>query len=70
VEPSVLEDKNDHIVVCGLQGVGLRVVEQFYLSGTDVVVVDDDADIRFARILEGWGIAHIRRSAYIGEGLV
>jgi Trk K+ transport system NAD-binding subunit len=63
------EDKRGHVVVCGLQGVGLRVVEQFYLSGTDVVVVDDDADIRFARILQGWGIAHIHRSAYIGEGL-
>ena len=44
-----------HVIVCGLQGVGLRTVEQFHLSGTPVVVVDDDTDPRFARILAGLG---------------
>jgi tRNA A37 threonylcarbamoyladenosine dehydratase len=36
-----------HVIVCGLQGVGLRAVEQLHraqlhLSGTPVVVIDDD----------------------------
>src|ERR1700723_1691491 len=31
----------DHVIVCGLQGVGLRIVEQLHLSGTPVLVVDD-----------------------------
>jgi voltage-gated potassium channel Kch len=59
-----------HVIVCGLQGVGLRTVEQFYLSGTSVVVVDDDADPRFARALADWGVPHIHRSAHMGEGLI
>ncbi|HEX3841356.1 MAG TPA: NAD-binding protein [Acidimicrobiales bacterium] len=59
----------DHVIVCGLQGVGLRAVEQFHLSGTPVVVIDDDADPRFARILEEWGVPHIRKNAYFGDAL-
>jgi Trk K+ transport system NAD-binding subunit len=35
-----------------------------------VVVVDEDADPRFARILQDWGVPHISRSAHRGEGLV
>jgi Trk K+ transport system NAD-binding subunit len=57
-----------HVIVCGLQGVGLRTVEQFHLSGTRVVVIDDDADPRFARALQDWGVEHITRHAYRGEG--
>jgi voltage-gated potassium channel Kch len=58
-----------HVIVCGLQGVGLRAVEQFHLSGTQVVVIDDDdADPRFWRTLNDWGVPHIRRHAHRGEG--
>ena len=60
----------DHVIVCGLQGVGLRIVEQFRFSGTPVIVVDDDADARFARILEEWGVPHIHRNAYLGDALL
>lgn len=58
-----------HVIVCGLQGVGLRAVEQFWLSGTPVVVVDDDADPRRWRTLDDWGVPHVRRRAHRGEGL-
>ena len=64
-----LEELSGHVIVCGLQGVGLRTVEQFHFSGTEVVVVDDDADPRFARILNQWGVRHVQRSAHLGEGL-
>ena len=57
-----------HVIVCGLQGVGLRAVEQFSLSGTPVVVIDDDADPRRWRTLGDWGVPHIRRRAHRGEG--
>ena len=57
-----------HVIVCGLQGVGLRAVEQFHLSGTQVVVIDDDIDPRFSRILDDWGVPHVRRHAHRGEG--
>ena len=66
--PATLEGMHGHVVVCGLQGVGLRTVEQFHLSGTPVVVIDDDADPRFARVLSDWGVPHVRRSAHRGEG--
>ena len=57
-----------HVIVCGLQGVGLRAVEQFALSGTQVVVIDDDADPRRWRTLHDWGVPHVRRHAHRGEG--
>jgi Trk K+ transport system NAD-binding subunit len=64
------EPMTGHVIVCGLQGVGLRTVEQFHLSGTPVVVIDDDANDQFARLLDGWGVRHVRGSAYRGQGLV
>ncbi len=59
-----------HVIVCGLRGVGLRTVEQLHQSGVAVVVVDDDPDLRLARIIEGWGVTHVHRSAQLGDGLV
>jgi len=58
-----------HVIVCGLRGVGLRTVEQLHLSGVPVVVVDDHPDLRLARIVEGWGVTHVHRSAQFGHGL-
>jgi len=58
-----------HVIVCGLRGVGLRTVEQLHQSGVPVVVVDDDPDLRLARIIEGWGVTHVHRSAQLGAGL-
>ena len=58
-----------HVIVCGLGGVGLRTVEQLHLSGVPVVVVDDDPDLRLARIVENWGVPQVHRSARLGVGL-
>ena len=63
-------EMRDHVIVCGLQGVGFRIVEQLHLSGTPVLVVDDSADSRFVRLLEDWGVPHLRRSAYMGDALL
>ncbi len=52
-----------HVIVCGLHGVGLRIVELLNLSGVPTVVVDDDPDLRLARDLIGWGIPHIAGSS-------
>ena len=35
-------DWRGHVIVCGLPGVGLRIVERLALSGVPVVVVDDN----------------------------
>jgi Trk K+ transport system NAD-binding subunit len=45
-----------HVIVCGLQGVGLRIVEQLTLSGVPAVVVDDDPDPPLTRIISDWGV--------------
>ena len=52
-------DWRAHVVVCGLDGVGLRVVEQLRLSGEQVVVVEDDPDPRRLAIVVELGAAHL-----------
>lgn len=47
---------NGHIIVCGLDDVGLRTVEQLHLAGVQVVVVEDAADPRLVRVVRGWGV--------------
>jgi hypothetical protein len=47
--------REGHVIVCGLQGVGLRTVEQLHQAGVGEVV-DDEPDPRPVRILEAWGI--------------
>jgi Trk K+ transport system NAD-binding subunit len=64
-----LELRN-HVIVCGLQGVAFRIVEQFHFSGTPVIVVDDEADASFARMLADWGVPHLQKNAYRGDALV
>jgi Trk K+ transport system NAD-binding subunit len=51
-----------HVIVCGLHGVGLLIVEELSLSGVPAVVVDDDPDPRLARTLHGWGVPHVTGS--------
>jgi Trk K+ transport system NAD-binding subunit len=55
-------DWRGHVIVCGLRGVGLRIVEQLSLSGVPAVVIDDDPDMRLARILASWNVPHIAAS--------
>ncbi|HEY1699965.1 MAG TPA: NAD-binding protein [Trebonia sp.] len=45
-----------HVIVCGLPGVGLRIVEELTLSGVPAVVADDDPDPPLARQLAAWGV--------------
>jgi Trk K+ transport system NAD-binding subunit len=63
------KDWRGHVIVCGLRGVGLRIVEQLSLSGVPAVVIDDDPDIRLARILNSWGVPHVAGSSRVAETL-
>ncbi|HWF49569.1 MAG TPA: NAD-binding protein [Solirubrobacteraceae bacterium] len=65
IDETGCRDWVDHVVVCGLHEVGLRTVEQLQLAGARVVVLDDDADERFARVVRGWGIPHLPRGAHL-----
>ena len=49
-------DWRGHVIVCGLPGVGLRIVEQLALSGVPAVVVDDDPEPALARHVSARGI--------------
>jgi Trk K+ transport system NAD-binding subunit len=49
-------DWRGHVIVCGLPGVGLRIVEQLTLSGVPAVVVDDDPDPPLARVVRDRGV--------------
>jgi Trk K+ transport system NAD-binding subunit len=47
------------VIVCGLQGVGLRTVEQLRVAEVPVVVLDDDPSARMAALVESWGCPHM-----------
>jgi Trk K+ transport system NAD-binding subunit len=58
-----------HVIVCGLRGVGLRIVEQLHASGTAVVIVDDDPDPLLARVAATLGVPHLQLSPHATETL-
>jgi Trk K+ transport system NAD-binding subunit len=53
---------NDHVIVCGLRHVGLRLIEQLHGAGEQVVVIDDHPDVRLVRVVRDWGIRHVEGS--------
>ena len=57
------DDWRGHIVVCGLDGVGMLTVEQLHLAGVRVVVVDDGADAGLLRMVRGWDVPVIDGSS-------
>ncbi|HVT69132.1 MAG TPA: NAD-binding protein [Trebonia sp.] len=59
-----------HVIVCGLQGVGLRIVEQLALSGVPAVVVDDDPAPALARMIAAWGVPLVTGPARTEETLM
>lgn len=54
---------NDHVIVCGLRHVGLRLIEQLHGAGEQVVVIDDHPDVRLVRLVRDWGVRHVEGSA-------
>ncbi len=52
------EDWVGHVIVLGLQGVGLRTVEQLRVAEVSVVVLDSP-DARLAALVEGWGCTYM-----------
>lgn len=58
-----------HVIVCGLNDVALRTVEQLHLAGARTVVLSDEADERLVRIVRGWDIAQLPRGGHLSEPL-
>ncbi len=50
------EDWHGHVIVCGLPGVGLRIVEVLALSGVLTVVVDENPPPALARLVTARGV--------------
>jgi Trk K+ transport system NAD-binding subunit len=62
-------DWTGHVIVCGLNDVALRTVEQLHLAGARAVVLSDEPDERLIRIVTGWGIPHLPRGGHLSEPL-
>jgi Trk K+ transport system NAD-binding subunit len=58
-----------HVIVCGLEDVGLRTVEQLTQAGVQVAVVDDSVDRRRLRTVDGWQVPHITGDSRLPEVL-
>lgn len=58
-----MPDLRNHVIVCGLGDIGLRVVEQLCLAGEQVVVLDDTDDARRLRDGERFGATIEREDA-------
>jgi Trk K+ transport system NAD-binding subunit len=58
-----------HVIVCGLNDVALRTVEQLHLAGARTVVLSDEADERLIRIVRGWDIPHLPRGGHLSQPL-
>jgi Trk K+ transport system NAD-binding subunit len=63
-------DWQGHVIVCGLPGVGLRIVEQLALSGVPAVVVDDNPAPALARAITAWGVPLVTGPARTAETLM
>jgi len=59
-----------HVIVCGLPGVGLRIVEQLTLSGVPAVVVDDNPAPALVRMIDAWGVPLVPGPARAEETLI
>jgi Trk K+ transport system NAD-binding subunit len=63
-------DRQGHVIVCGLPGVGLRIVEQLTLSGVPAVVIDDAPVPALARMIAAWDVPLITGQARAEETLM
>jgi len=55
--------QRNHYIVCGLSGIGLRIVQQLHASGNDVVVIETDSNNRYVNTARGLGIPVIQGDA-------
>jgi len=63
-------ERSGHVIVCGLQAVGLRTVEQLHLAGADVVVIDDETvSERQSSIVRDWRIPIVERRGSLSDAL-
>ncbi len=52
-----------HYIVCGLSGIGVKIVQQLHAGGHEVVVIETDSNNRFVNTTRGLGIPVIQGDA-------
>jgi Trk K+ transport system NAD-binding subunit len=63
-------DWSGHVIVCGLQAVGVRTVEQLHLAGAEVVVIDDETvSERQASLVRNWQTPIVERRGSLDDAL-
>lgn len=67
--PTSWRTAHGHVIVFGLRGLGVRIVEQLHLAGVEVVVVDSEGDRRLEAVLKGWGVRRIVTTPNLAETL-
>jgi voltage-gated potassium channel Kch len=55
--------QHHHYIVCGLSGIGIRIVQQLHLSGHEVVVIETDANNRYVTTARSMSIPVILADA-------
>lgn len=53
----------NHHIICGLGGIGTRIVRQLHDQGCEVVVIESDPNNRFLHSVRSWGIPVIIEDA-------
>jgi len=63
-DPGALDCRawSGHVIVCGLRGVGLRIVEQLHAAGARVVVIDEESDALLDRSIAALGVPRMSGS--------
>ena len=62
-------DWTGHVIVCGLHGVGLRLIEQLRAVDVRVVAVDDHPNLRNVELMNLWGVPFLPGSPRLRETL-
>jgi voltage-gated potassium channel Kch len=52
-----------HYIICGLSGIGIKIVQQLHMSGHEVVAIETDPNNRFVSTARGMGIPVINADA-------
>jgi Trk K+ transport system NAD-binding subunit len=69
-QPETTRHWAGHVIVCGLQPVGLRTIGQLRQAGARVVVLDDEhVSERAARSVREWGVPIVARGASLSDSL-
>ncbi len=60
----------DHVIICGLHNLGMRIFDQLHAAGVPAVIVDDTPDPRFVRRVRRMGAIFIEDDSRLPETLL